>query len=584
MAESRSPRKTFAAATVALAALALAVFLLARQTPSRAHASEPNGTGTERHGTSTFCHVTDGRFTDCDPGTPGLEEWSDVPPTTFDSTGGAVYVDQADLVVNDLVDEWEAGLVGDQSFFNLGAGGSSTPDGLVDHLMLLYESDRTVPLGPDEYVLVHFMTTDDAPDGTRVLLHYAVRIYGDGTFRVFIDGVERGSRSERIETMIGKVGFGPSPTNPVPHVFSEFQIGLEVAGFTVCCYSPDPAWWSSSTPPPRPPEFPSFSVAAASSTPYLPSDILALNVTGGPAVVAIPAASLGLGPVDDLDALSYGKPSANPPINFSVRPGAVGAPGSDLAIEAPCAPNEVAGDEYSVFTTGTNEQRFDENGVACAGNAGLPFGLSIGHDVDALDNLPPSAVDTNADGVPEFDIYFSLTAGSPALASASATPADVLVRFGGTSTVIAVYAPAAALGLTAGDDLDALELAENGLAGYQPFNPVSATSGDRIVFSLRAGSPTLGAIPGATAGALLVPNPSGGLPLVSVPASNLGLAAGDDLNALKADITFVSPAPPPPPPPPCGDGIDNDGDGLTDEEPLDGIDNDSNNGIDEDTF
>ena len=66
-----------------------------------------------------------------------------------------------------------------------------TPDGELDHLMLMYEDDRTVPLGPDEYVLVHFMTVDEKEgEEEESLLHYAIRVYGDGTIRAFIDGIK----------------------------------------------------------------------------------------------------------------------------------------------------------------------------------------------------------------------------------------------------------------------------------------------------------------------------------------------------------------------------------------------------------
>ena len=193
-------------------------------------------------GPSVFCHVTDGTFTACPDNN---EEWSDITPTVFPDTGGVVFVDQADLVDNSLIPTFEATKTFPPGFF--------TPDGQLDHLMLMYESERTVPLGADEYILVHFMTADSDEEK---LLHYAVRIYTDATIQVFVDGVDQGpGRLAEIDTMRGAAGFGPSPTNPIPHVLSEFQIGLESAGFTICCYSPDPAWWSSVTPPepPAPP-------------------------------------------------------------------------------------------------------------------------------------------------------------------------------------------------------------------------------------------------------------------------------------------------------------------------------------------
>ena len=201
--------------------------------------SPDSATAQTGEGPSALCHITDGTFTDCNPQTPGNEEWSDITPTSFTQTGGVIFVDQADLVDNSLISTFEATKTFPPGFF--------TPDGELDHLMLMYEGDRTVPLGPDEYVLVHFMAVDSDQE---ILQHYVVRIYADATIQVFIDGVDQGpGRKAEIDTMMGAVGFGISPTNPTPHVLSEFQIGLEEAGFTVCCYSADPAWWSSSTPP-----------------------------------------------------------------------------------------------------------------------------------------------------------------------------------------------------------------------------------------------------------------------------------------------------------------------------------------------
>ena len=200
-------------------------------------ARPPSATAQFAEGPSEFCHVTDGTFTICPDES---EEWSDIAPTVQPETGGVVFASQADLVDNSTItpENEEAGTI------------VFTPDGELDHLMLMYESSRTVPLGPDEYVLVHFMTVDEKDENPEALLHYAVRIFGDATIQVFVDGEERGpgGRQEQIDTMRGATGFAPSPTNATPHILSEFQIGLAAAGFETCCYSPDPAWWSSVAP------------------------------------------------------------------------------------------------------------------------------------------------------------------------------------------------------------------------------------------------------------------------------------------------------------------------------------------------
>lgn len=100
-------------------------------------------------GPSALCHVTDGAFTACPDGSV---EWSDVTPVVF-PTGSVLYADQADLDPT-----------------------RRTPTSPVDTLMLMYdETQRTTPLGPDEYVLVHFMTVEDA-GGILALEHYVIHI------------------------------------------------------------------------------------------------------------------------------------------------------------------------------------------------------------------------------------------------------------------------------------------------------------------------------------------------------------------------------------------------------------------------
>lgn len=172
-------------------------------------------------GPSTFCHETDGGFTDCAPAAPGLEEWSDVLGTTF-APGTVLYADQADKHPT-----------------------RSIPNGSgIDTLMLMYdEVQRTVPLLPGESVHVHFMTVDEGK-----IVHYDVFIGNSGIQKVLIDDVEKIPMPSGLS---GMAGFGPSPNNPIGHVMAELQIGLEAAGFTSeeCCYSPDPAWWGSDVPP-----------------------------------------------------------------------------------------------------------------------------------------------------------------------------------------------------------------------------------------------------------------------------------------------------------------------------------------------
>lgn len=175
-------------------------------------------------GPSALCHVTDGTFTDC-PNGPANEEWSDITPSFFDvfvnaAPESALYVDQADLHPD-----------------------KETPESDVDTLMLMYdEMFRTTPLLPGETVHVHFMTVDE-----EALVHYDVLIDGAGIKEVRINGV---LQDPMPSGLTGMAGYGTSPNSVTPHVMAELQIGLEAAGFTSveCCYSPDPAWWSSGVP------------------------------------------------------------------------------------------------------------------------------------------------------------------------------------------------------------------------------------------------------------------------------------------------------------------------------------------------
>lgn len=255
--------------------------------------------------------------------------------------------------------------------------------------------------------------------------------------------------------------------------------------------------------------------------------------------------------IDDVCPTVEGPPSEEQEVlNFSVRPGATGQPGTAVDVEASCQPAEVAGDEFAVTIPGQNEQVFDENGVPCSTNAGYPLGLTLEDDLDALNRQPPSFVDSNADGVPEAPVYFSLAPDSPSLTALGVTPAHILVSSGGGPPN--VFATPQELGLETGDDIDAFILWENG-NGY--FDPAGTTnpSGDLLVFSLAAGSPTLAAL-GRSPADLLVPNrlTSGDPPMLAFPAPLIGLVTDDDLNALKGNATFLGELPPFPPgePPP----------------------------------
>src|SRR2546425_6223098 len=190
---------------------------------------------------SAHCHITDGTFSTCPDGS---REWSDVTPKYFSQSNSYLYADQA----------------------KLNASLPTPPP--TDTLVLLYdECGMTKALGPDQYFLVSFPTVE-TENGVKVLNHYVVHIFTDGTMVFIENGVPKGPatgpepyRVSTIEGMKGQAGFGPSPNCPTNHVMAEFQIPLSAAGGD--SYSPDPLYWSASVPD-QPP------IASFISSPVLP--------------------------------------------------------------------------------------------------------------------------------------------------------------------------------------------------------------------------------------------------------------------------------------------------------------------------
>jgi hypothetical protein len=298
------------------------------------------------------------------------------------------------------------------------------------------------------------------------------------------------------------------------------------------------------------PQLVSYVVGRGGPSGHHPADVFSLVPSAVSSSVQspflrLPCASLGLsadgcdggadGDQDALDALSFGAelaPGAAFGIDFSTGPGARGRRASAVEEQSRCPPAdpgvspEPESDVFASAQDGTNVQLFDGNGPVGACASTFPLGLveSIGgrDDLNAFDAHDGVFVDPDADGVPDLAVYFSLDAASPSLAAFGVSPADVLRASGGAAPE--VFASAAALGLRADDDLDALCLRESGDGVFDAF--------DVLYFSLAAGSPTLAAI-GARPGDVLAPPAAGGPPL-SVAASGgaLGLAPGDELDAL----------------------------------------------------
>jgi len=164
--------------------------------------------------------------------------------------------------------------------------------------------------------------------------------------------------------------------------------------------------------------------------------------------------------------------------------------------------------------------------------------------------------DFDIDSMPAYPIFFSLDASFPdplepgAIVNSGSAMAnghvggDVLVKLGPVGLPI-VYAPAAALGLNLvplgmgggpdSDDLDALVLHENGVAGFQPsLIPYDWVGGakDMLLFSVRRGSAVIGkpdsifGLPICEGDILTTPKAGGMSPYpgIFIAAENLGLA------------------------------------------------------------
>ena len=270
--------------------------------------------------------------------------------------------------------------------------------------------------------------------------------------------------------------------------------------------------------------------------PFSPAgDITAL----GPPLIVIPSgpAGCGLGLVAPANVNAYSS-GLGPPAGFPIPPGAVGfafsvdAFATGDAVGAACGvppfagafPPDVGSESGDLTIGGSSDAEADVfanyagpaaplpaaaplpgtmphtqigDGDALAAPpfffAPVPPGAGViepgpgGDNVDAVDiSAPLGAIDfIGPDGVPDVNVYFSLD-GPTAGPAAGAGPGDILTAIGGG---FGLYAPAAALGLVAGDDVDALYVTDF----VAP--PGAFALGDTLLFSLAPGSPsTLGGV------------------------------------------------------------------------------------------
>ena len=203
-------------------------------------------------------------------------------------------------------------------------------------------------------------------------------------------------------------------------------------------------------------------------------------------------------------------------------PGAIGLTGTALAAES--ASSDEPADIYGSALAGGNGLIWDDDGIPSPGlGIAGPVGVPATSNVDGWEVTAPFGLLPTGPSI-HFSITAAEAAGHPVYSGSGATGGYIFFSppVVGYSVFPALYATDAALGLTPLDDIDALSIIEDGVSGF--------TAGDVVYFSLTPGSPTLGAL-GATPGSILVTT-TAATPAIAVGPGAIGLAAGDDLDAL----------------------------------------------------
>jgi len=271
-----------------------------------------------------------------------------------------------------------------------------------------------------------------------------------------------------------------------------------------------------------------------------PADVL----QNGPSVV-VSAATLGLPPTAEIDALSYGhdqivpiSPTAFVAIFYSVDRKTRGLPAGPQpgagAVRAQVNGNGAAGDIFFLtarFMPGAGMVPITRGLTVDAPTLGLtPRGPGIESDIDGL---------VYTTGVPIRSVYFSAN-GVPGL---TAGPADI-IRVDidpatGVPSAPRVWATAAQLGLGPTDDIDSLAILNR--------DHNDLTPDDVVWVTLAAGSPTTNAI--APPGEKIIqvfPGP----PRLVVNSRTLNILPGDNLNGIAGADPDKLPKEKRPPPPP----------------------------------
>ena len=304
----------------------------------------------------------------------------------------------------------------------------------------------------------------------------------------------------------------------------------------------------------------SFSYDAGSSAQYTPTwptfeedSIFAPNAVDPPLGGPTPALRFmgkGAGSAIETDAFSYGYKQHPRDVNmlsafFSVSPQSTGVAGSAVHTEAF---DDRGSDIFASELTGANRQVYDGNGLLMQPGAWkLGLAESVSTNLDALDMRSSPSQSLGIASLPDPSIYWSVadkngfggTDPQPEYAGLGYTGRDIFVGlpldgYSNHPGGISKYADGGDLGLTAGDDIDALVVID--LDGNpRNFDPVA----DAIIFSLTGTSASLELIDFAG-----VADKSGAdiflvglgmvIPSRFASALDLGLnpLTGDDLDAL----------------------------------------------------
>ncbi len=308
--------------------------------------------------------------------------------------------------------------------------------------------------------------------------------------------------------------------------------------------------------------------------------------------LAVPGPAIGLGPQDVIDAMSDGDDildaieatdfvaivGRRPALLFSVRRAALGAPGSaveserlaDSGFPAGGFPNGHASDLFLWRgTAGTNTLApaphgwRSNDGDESRARLRIPNG-NPGDDVNAYDASSFRAYPTGLGGFdPRNDnqvwdpdnvenpgnpgggvganyallkpIFFSLRTGSPTLAAIGASPGDILVAGGAYGSVPSVFIDTAALGIPVAADVNALSMKVD----IDTFGNAVA---DKVRFSVHTSSvpfPVAGQV--VNSGAVVLEY-DGATTTIAHRPNELGLRAGDDIDALEGiEIGFDLP-------------------------------------------